>query len=354
VVAVGIVYGTLAVGAGLPLLALTGPLLRNVEHVAEDIGELHRHIDQNWRDGNAFHRYVVELLPPVEQPLEPVAGIDGATLLQGISGIGVSLFGLVIAAFLAIVVGIYWSADYYRIERLWLLLFPLQYRIPARQIWRQVQAEVGTYMRSELLQAVLAGVVLGLAFFWSGFPYPVAMAMLVAATWLVPWLGPLLAVAAIWAASMLNFMEVTPAANMARGIICSGFAILVFVVLEFYVEPKLYDQRRYSSLLVLVTTLVVLQLVGVVALLLAPPLTIAIQILAGRLLSCPSPAAPCGRPADLPSLEERLADIQSSLDEAETGCPRQLKGIIGSLTELLSDSRAMIDSASSPNRPIES
>jgi hypothetical protein len=71
------------------------------------------------------------MLPPAQEPLEVVTIIGGTPVLHSLFWVGESFFELIIAVFLAVVVSVYWSIDYYRIERLWLLLLPLQYRIPA-------------------------------------------------------------------------------------------------------------------------------------------------------------------------------------------------------------------------------
>jgi len=341
--AIGVVYSALFGGAVAGLWMISGSLLIEWEHIAADVDRAHRHIRGHWMEANTARQYVAELLPPVEDLPQPMAPADGGAAVRGLVGIGGGLFRWAIAAFLTIVVSIYWSIDYWRIERLWLMLLPLDHRVRARRIWQQIQTEVGIYMRSELLQALIAGIVLGVAFWWTEFPYPVTLAVVISLTWLVPWLGPVLAVAAVWTASLLNFAGVTLIAMLARGVIGSGFALLVFIFLEFLVEPRIIRHRRYSSLIVLLVTVVLLDWIGMAALFLGAPVAITLQILLGRLLFRSAEDQPVHEPYDTTALRQRLGALVQQLGGMDDPHAVALTNVVQRLDQLLSDAEPVLE-----------
>jgi putative permease len=345
--AIGVVYGALFVAAVAVLWMISGSLLTEWEQIARDVDGAHRHIRTHWTEGGTAQQYVAELLPPAEDLPQPMAPADGGAAVRGLVGIGGDLFRLSIAAFLTIVVSIYWSIDYWRIERLWLLLLPLDHRVRARRIWHQIQTEVGIYMRSELLQALIAGIVLGIAFWWSEFPYPVTLAAVISLTWLVPWLGPVLAVAAVWTASLLNFSGFTPVAMLARGVIGSGFALLLFVFLAFFVEPRIARHRRYSSLMMMLVTVVLLDWIGVAALFLGAPVAITLQILLGRLLFRSAADQPVHEPYDTAALRQRLDVVVQQLGRLDDPQAVALSNVAQRLDQLLSDAGPALEPESS-------
>ena len=76
-----------------------------------------------------------------------------------------------------IILSLYWSADQMRFERLALSVFPKKHHQRIRQIWRSVETGVGAYVRSEVIQSVLAGIILGTGYGLMGVPYPTILAI---------------------------------------------------------------------------------------------------------------------------------------------------------------------------------
>ncbi|MCZ7672142.1 MAG: AI-2E family transporter [Chloroflexi bacterium] len=67
---------------------------------------------------------------------------------------------------------LYWSLDRVRFERLWLSLLPPEQRARARDIWQTIESDLGSYIRSEVAQSLLAGLLLGLGYWALGSPTP--------------------------------------------------------------------------------------------------------------------------------------------------------------------------------------
>src|SRR5512134_3016951 len=90
------------------------------------------------------------------------------------------------------------------------------------------------------------------------------------------WVGILVAVIlAVW---------VGLSSSLALGLLAAAFTIGVLCFLEFVVEPRLFNRRRFSSLLVVIVVLVLVDEYGLIGILLAPPVAAALQIFAGQLL----------------------------------------------------------------------
>src|SRR5690606_33866595 len=88
--------------------------------------------------------------------------------------------GAIIGQFLlAMVLSIYWTADQLRFERFWLSLLPVVQRARAREVWHSIEAQVGAYLRSEIAQSVLAGLLLAPGFWVMGIDYPLIWALFI-------------------------------------------------------------------------------------------------------------------------------------------------------------------------------
>ena len=137
--------------------------------------------------------------------------------------------------------------------------------------------------------------------------------------------------------------------------------VLVFALLEFAVEPRLYNRRQFSSLLVILLVVALWNAAGVFGLLAAPPLAAALQILVASLLA-PGTAA-VAQPIEerFAALEGRLANLDASLGAApETPSP-QVANLVSRLTALVSKARqalskrgalpAETDAATGPSGP---
>ena len=109
-------------------------------------------------------------------------------------GITLGAFDLLGQLMIVLVLSVYWSADQEHFKRLWLSLLPFERRARARLIWQTLESGLGAYLRSQVIQTVLAVILLGIGYQVLGLQYPVALALIGAIGWLIPWVGVLLAV----------------------------------------------------------------------------------------------------------------------------------------------------------------
>ena len=253
-------------------IVLSGPLLTDLQQLTKNVAGSYEQMKTQWPTGTPFQQALAQQLPSTDQLYQLFTG----TLPQTVLGITMGAFDLLGQLMIVLVLSVYWSADQEHFKRLWLSLLPFDRRARARLIWQTLESGLGAYLRSQVIQTVLAVILLGLGYKALGLQYPVALAVIGAIGWLIPWVGLLLAVIpALW---------VGLSSSLALGLAAAAFTIGVLSFLEFVVEPRLFNRRQFSSLLVVIVVLVLVDEFGLIGILLAPPLAAAIQILAGQLM----------------------------------------------------------------------
>jgi predicted PurR-regulated permease PerM len=119
-------------------------------------------------------------------------------------------------------------------------------------------------------------------------------------------------------------------------VLAAIFTVLVFVILEIGVEPRLFNRRRYNSLLIVLAVIALAETFGILGLLLGPMAAVAIQ---ATLEHVERERAAARRPAtDLAALGARIADLRAgaaSHDEV----PRVWMNIIDRLEALITRAR---------------
>ena len=184
------------------------------------------------------------------------------------------------------------------------------------------------------MQSVIGGALLTLGFWLMGLDYPFLLAAIGAIAWFIPLVGALFAILFIAALALLN--------GPILAIAAAVYAIVIFVLLEFVVEPRIYDRSRYGAILVILMMMAMVDALGVVGLLLAPPLALTIQIIWDELLKAPAAPLPVTpEPAALITfrdLEDQLAKVRAALSSTETQSPRA-KNMVERLEQLVKETR---------------
>src|SRR5690606_36126689 len=229
-----------------------------------------------------------------------------------------------------------WTIDQARFERLWLSLVAPHRRVRAREIWRATEWGIGSYIRNEGTQAVLAFLFLLVGFTLMGIRYPTILALLGSLAWIIPVVGFLFAVVP----AFLGGLTV----STAIAVVAAVYVTLVLLLLELVVQPRLFRRRLYSPLMVLFLIVPLAETFGILGLLAAPPLAVAIQTLLGALLNRPSTEVSHIYPsAQVVALGERLTEVKgrAELDEAP-----ELGNIVERLDSLLQDTEKALSSQS--------
>jgi predicted PurR-regulated permease PerM len=297
---------------GVSFYTISGLLLNDLEQISNDFALTYEQIKLEWPKGNGFQQTVAEQLPPPLDFYKALAGEEGVALFGTLFDMSSVLFTILGQILIILVLSIYWSADRARFERLWLSLLPAEQRVRAREVWREMEEEIGAYLRSELVQGFLAGLFLGFGYWLLGLPYTTMLALFGALVWLVPLVGGVLAVIPVFLVGLSS--------NLVVAVAAAAYTMIVFLALELVIERQLFDRQRYSSLLLILGMIMLATDFGLLGLIVAPPLMVAIQIFFNALLVQKSVAgaAAAARPQQrLVDLKERLAVVKEKLAELE-------------------------------------
>lgn len=304
-VALLLVYGSLVLLVGGVLLVVSFNLLTELQDLANQFAIGYQHIVVVWPEGTPLQQAIAARLPTSDTLYDTIMGDNGLSTLPSvleISGnVAENLTYLIIILFL----GIYWTVDQVRFERLLLSLIPVESRAPAREMWRQIETNVGSYLRSELVQSLLAGLLLGLGYWLIGLQYPTLLALIGAVVWLIPIMGVLLALIPVIIVGIISGWWI--------GVMAGLYTLLVFWLLEYMIEPRFFDRRRFSSLLLVLVMLAMVDTFGLAGLILAPPLAVAIQITFTWLIQRRIPAMTGKTIPELVDLQDRVTTIESKL-----------------------------------------
>jgi putative permease len=317
-----------------------GPLVTQVRQLGTDFDTAYKTVVDNWPQGDRFERAVAERLPRPEDLSVAMAGERGAELLNTVLGATFGAFGLLVDLVIVIFLSIYWAMDQVHFERLWLSTLPVARRTPTRELWRSIETEVGAYVRSEAVQSALAGVLLWLGYAALGQRYSVLLALIGSIAWLVPWVGVVLAAAAV-ALLSLPAMALRETAVWTPLVPALLYTSAVLLFLQLAVEPRFFDRRRYNALITAVLIFGLAEVLGFVGLLLGPPLATALQIVGHewmrqRLNANVSPAFRSDR-----ALGERMSELREALGRAKSPSPevanmvRRLEGLIAEAEPVL-------------------
>mgnify|MGYP002623093857 CR=1 FL=1 len=261
-----------AAGVGFVLLIfllLGDRLLMELNILANRAVIEYESIVRRWSEGAAWQQTAVSYLTSL-----PFATAEAAELEEMLPTFVIVTQGVVTALgglLLLLALSVYWSADQFRFERLWLSLLPPKRRAYARDGWRQMEQAVGSYLRSQAVQSILAAVFLGLGAVAARMDFPILLALLGALAALVPLFGGLVIAVIAFALGSLE--------GLSLGVGAAVYTLTIFLALEFFVEPRLWPRKRRSFLFIILLIIVLLEAFGLWGLLLAPPLAAALEVL---------------------------------------------------------------------------
>jgi hypothetical protein len=193
-----------------------------------------------------------------------------------------------------------------------------------RDIWRIVEPELGTYIRSEIIQSLLAGLLLGLGYWLLGSPYPALLAVTGAIFWLVPVIGAPLALILPLLMGLLTSWQL----SLFSGV----YTLVVLIAMELWVEPSLFKHKWDNPILTLVIILAMADAFGFIGILVAPPLSAVCQILWNLLVSRRMVA---GAAIQVSDLKERQASVWDNIKAMDEPPNAMVKNSMERLTGLL-------------------
>lgn len=286
-----------------------------------------------WPQGTALQQSLVQWLPPPDQLYQSLAGAQLTTLLSQFLGLTLNVIEFVSQTVVVLMLSLYWSMDRVRFERLWLSLLPPTQRLRARDLWREVETAVGGYVRSEFVASLVGGLLLGVGYWAIGLPFPALLAVIGVLARLIPWLGILLALAPV--------LVMTLPLGPVPAFVASAYTVFVFLLLIDLVELRLI-RRGYSTLLIVLMMIALADLFGLVGLVFAPPLAVAVQVflnqytLSGTATTVEEQQETANQ---FLNLQRRLAALQARLAQTDEAPTPQTAHLIQRLTQLVTQAR---------------
>lgn len=306
--ALGIVYFLLIAAIASSLFLISQPMLAELQMASDDLVANYDHAKAEWPEhGSLFQKTIAEQLPPSADFYQALTSTGGIPVLTGVFSIAQNFFSILGQIALVIVLSLYWSADQFRFERFGLSLLPEEHHVKALHIWRSVESGVGAYLRSELIQSVLAGVLLWLGYSVLGIRYPVLLALWGSIVRLIPWFGAVIAV--------LPALFIGIGISSLLGILATVYTVGVLLALKLLIEPRFFPRSRYSSLLIVLFVIALAQAFGFIGVVLAPPLAVAIQILFQHLYPIATPTFSTEVSEQATSIKTRLLPLRRRVQE---------------------------------------
>lgn len=322
-----LIYAAGLVVIGALFYTIGGLLLIELQRAANNFALTYEIIIGQWPQGTAFQQAIAERLPPPVEFYQALAGERGTLLVQTLLGVTSGFFVIIGQISVILVLSVYWSIDRARFERLWLSLLPAERRIGAREVWRNIEEGVGSYIRSELIQGFLAGLMLGFIYWMLGLQYPITLALVGVLAGSIPMVGAPLAAALP--------LLVGWASNPSLAVAAALSTAAIFLILEVVVEPHFFERNRYSSLLMVLGMIILANDYGLLGLILAPPLVVAVSILSGYLMRQSVPTA-APRPAlQVADLQARLESVQMMKNELDEPLPVEAASMLNRLAKLI-------------------
>lgn len=183
---------------------------------------------------------------------------------EGIMNVASALTHVVVALFTFPFILFFLLKDSAKFKEYFLYLLPPKYRNDANQILNNMDVQVGSYIRGQIVVASCIGILLFIGYLIIGLDYAITLAIIAAITSVVPYLGPMIAV--------------SPAIIIA--LVDSPFMLLklaiVWAAVQFleghFISPNIMGHTmKIHPLTIMVVLLVAGNLFGVVGVILGIP-----------------------------------------------------------------------------------
>jgi predicted PurR-regulated permease PerM len=290
---------------GLLVFLVGRALIGDLQQLAQKISLQATWVLPPWLQSGLLPQVLNGRIPTPNKLFEAVIS-QRQLVLSAVLGFTQSIGGIVSGCIIILFLSIYWSINQNHFERLWLSLLPAEQRKSARDIWRTLEQDLGAYIRSEIIQSLLAVVILGIGYWLLGSPYPALLAVVGALAWLVPVVGVVLAVIL---PLLLGFLT-----GAQLSILTVLYTLIVLIALQVWAEPRLLKRNWNNPLLTLVILLAMADAFGFLGIIVAPPLSVVCQILWNLLISDRLTPDVAVHVSDLKDRQERLRAAIEEMD----------------------------------------
>jgi predicted PurR-regulated permease PerM len=324
-----LVYSAVLFVIGAVCWLLAWPLLVDLQNLGNDLAIGYQHMLVVWPEGNAIQQAIAGRLPSSEDLYGAIVGDEGFVAVQTLLSFTSDFFEIGANLIIILVLSVYWAADRARFERLWLSVIPVEYRAQARDIWQDTEMHVGAYIRSALIQSLLAALLLWLGYWFVGLNYPIILAFISAVVWLIPIMGVLLSLLIVLAAGL--------GGSFAAAVMAAFYTLFVFLVLRWFIDPRFFDRQRFNGLLLVLVLIAFVDAFGLLGLIIAPAVAIAIHELYRNILQERAPAVEGKTVPQLDDLQERLAKLEAMAAQEEPEASPEVASMIQRLKQLIEE-----------------
>jgi predicted PurR-regulated permease PerM len=272
-----------------------------------------------------------ERLPTPSVLFQAIIGNEGELVGPALLGIVQGIGGMIAAIAIILVLSVYWSMNQIHFERLWLSLLPPDHRKQVRSIWRKIEATIGAYVRGQILHSILVGITLGLGYWLIGSSSPALLALVGTIGSLIPVVGLFLVVFTTMLLGLLTSAQLS--------LFTVLYTIVILTALGFWVKPRLINRQWDNPILTLVIMVALADALGIIGIIIAPPLSVVCQILWNRLIRRRSKTIPANLLSDL---QERLAHLRETVNEMEEPHSPVITNSIERITNLLNEAESVL------------
>jgi len=298
-----LLYLVVLASLGFLLFMTSETAIKEIQQLAQTVSVQDKWVLPVWLEGSSFQQIVLAQLPPPSKLFEAVTGNQGQLVLPTLLGFTQGIGSLVSAIIVILFLSLYWSINQIHFERLWLSLLPSGQRKQARGIWRVIEPDIGAYIRGELIQSILAGLLIGLGCWLLGSPYPALLALAGALACLIPVVGVVIAVVPVLLVGLLTSVQLS--------LFTALFALVVMIALAVWVKPQLFNRRWDNPILTVILLIALAEAFGLVGIIVAPPISVVCQILWSRLVTH---RAISGAANQISDLKERQALVGAAIE----------------------------------------
>ena len=322
------------------LIFLVGRLvIGDLQELAQTVAEQSSWVLPAWLEGSLFQQALDRWLPTPEKLFDAISS-QRQLMLSAVLSFTQGMGGFVSGFFVILFLSIYWSTNQIHFERLWLSLLPSEQRTYARDIWRTLEHDLGAYTRSEIMQSLLAGLLLGAGYWLLGSQYPALLAVVGAVAWFVPVVGAGLALILPLLLGLLTGAQFS--------LFTVLYTLVVLLALQIWIEPRIFTRKWNNPILTLVILLALADAFGLLGIILAPPLSVICQILWNLLVSNRSAAE---TPLQISDLKERHVRLRVVIEEMEEAPPPLVLSGMERLAGLLEKAEPALPNALPPKPP---
>ena len=256
-----------------------------------------------------WEQSIADLLPRTNQLVQSI-GDRGSQVAYQVAGLTYGIANLAISLLAILTLTFYWLIDEDRFVRLWLMLLPVQQRMVARNTWQDIEARVGTFVRSESLQFVLTFVVLRYALGALSVPYPTVWALYAAIVQLIPWVGiPL---------TLLPALTMLIAGSAISIIAVVAVILITGIIMDRVIEPRLGVQGVVHPIVSVLALMIMGEAAGILGMVVALPLAATVQSILRQLVqinTAPKTSTQSVYSTQIQDLRARIARLQLQMPQ---------------------------------------